>query len=82
MDYLGLVPLEEGDGVARRDVGADGGEVAHHEVEAGVDERGVVGDDDEGSLLLLDSGGDSVDTDGEGSLSGVSGVSLSGGPGI
>ena len=41
-----------------------------------------MGDDDEGSLLLLDSGGDSVDTDGEGSLSGVSGVSLSSGPGI
>lgn len=41
-----------------------------------------MGDDDEGSLLLLDSGGDSVNTDSEGSLSGVSGVSLSGGPGI
>jgi len=41
-----------------------------------------VGDDDEGSLLFFDGSGDSVDTNGEGSLSGVSGVSLSGGLGL
>ncbi len=41
-----------------------------------------MGDDDEGSLLFFDGSGDSVDTNGEGSLSGVSGVSLSGGPEI
>jgi len=42
----------------------------------------VVGDDDEGSLLLLNGGGNSVDTNGEGSLSGVSGISLAGSLGL
>jgi len=38
-----------------------------------------MGDDNERGLLLLDGGGDSVDTNGERCLSGVSGVSLTGG---
>ena len=41
-----------------------------------------MGDDNERGLLLLDGGGDSVDTNGERCLSGVSGVSLTGGPGM
>jgi len=60
---------------------------AHSAAESGEEDNDldgvdVVGDDDQGSLLLLDGGGDAVDTDGQGSLSGVSGVSLAGSLGL
>ena len=89
------VDVSEGDGraVLQTDKSAESGLAlddavwdAHSSAEGGkedddLDWVNVVGDDDERSLLLLDGGGDSVDTDSQAGLSGVSGVGLAGSPG-